>query len=141
MTNSPFPTFKSSPALQATMYYARKANRGIVSVVDVTALASGSIFFPANPSSGNTITIGGTVITFGTNVAIGASLAATLVSLLAYLKASADVNLVKNTYAISSNSLGVTGKTVGTVTTLASNFATVSAGTLAQPTIRKRKAL
>ena len=139
MAYSPFPKFASS-SQRAALYYARKANRlGTDLVTDVTARATGSILFPANPSSSNTITIGGTVITFGTTVAIGGTLAITLASLLAYLQASLDVNLVKNTYAISGSSLVVTSKTVGTGAVLSSNFATVALS--AQPTIRKRKAL
>ena len=135
MTRAFFQPFKVSSAQRAALYV-RKKNRAAVPVIDVTALPTGSIPFSANPSSSNTITIGGTVITFGTTVAIGASLAITLASLLAFLQASLNVNLVKNTYAISGNSLVVTGKTVGTGAVLSSNFTTVVLST--QPTIRKR---
>jgi hypothetical protein len=140
MAYSTFPKFKNSaPALQAAILRARKANKSAVPTVDNSSFATGSFLFHSNPASNNTITIGGTVVTFSTNVAIGASLAITLATLLAFLKASANVNLVKQTYAISGNSLVITGKTTGVLFTLASNFATVSPSQLV--TITKRKAL
>lgn len=69
--------------------------------------ATGYADFSANPANNDTLTIGGTAITFvtsgatGNQVNIGTSLAATLASLLALCKGSADANLVKFVYGIS----------------------------------------
>lgn len=105
------------------------------------AAASGSIRFSANPSANDTITLNGTAITFkasgatGNQVNIsGVDLAGTLASLLTFLNASTDAQIVKCTYATTASSLLVTNKTVGTAGnayTLAASAATVSGATLA----------
>lgn len=123
----------------AALYAARKRNRAATLVTDLSARASGSISFSANPSNAATITIGGTAVTFGSTVAIGASLAVTLATLLAYLRASADANLSKATYAVTGSVLGVVAKTRGAATlTLAASAATVSHATVQLPQINQR---
>ncbi|WP_024516849.1 hypothetical protein [Bradyrhizobium sp. Tv2a-2] len=73
--------------------------------------ATGSATFSGQPSNNDVLTIGGTSVTFvtanpvGSQVQIGSSLAVTLSNLLAFLLASSDVNLVKFSYALSSNVL------------------------------------
>jgi|ERR1035437_1240462 hypothetical protein len=126
MTRAFFQPFKVSSAQRAT-HYVRKKNRAAVPVTDVTSLATGTITFSVKPSANDTITIGGTVVTFGPgHVAIGSTLASALASLLAFLQASSDVNLVKSTYQVSATALGVTGKVVGYFPTLAASNATVT---------------
>lgn len=128
--------------MHAALYHARKNSAAVQVVTDLSALAYGSISFAANPAGSSTITLGGTVVTFGTDVAIGANLAATLVTLLAFLKASANANLIKCTYDIIGSVLAIRSKTAGSATfTLAASAATRSGPTLTLPTIRKRKAL
>lgn len=131
--------------LQGALYQARKRNHAAhkaVAVNDLTQAAWGTIVFAANPLSNATITIGGTVVTFGTNVTIGANLAATLANLLTFLQASANVNLVKATYAITDTALHVRAKTLGAATlTLAASVATVSAATVQFIKTRQRKKL
>lgn len=74
--------------------------------------ATGYISFAGQPANNDTITLNGTVVTFkaapvgALDVQIGASLQATLASLLTILQASADAQLVKFNY-----SLGVTPTT------------------------------
>ncbi|CAM5771977.1 hypothetical protein LMIY3S_03689 [Labrys miyagiensis] len=81
--------------------------------------ASGSVAFTANPTASSTIVIGGTTVTFvasgatGNQVNIGASLAATLTALLAFLQGSADTNLVKFSYYLSGSTLNLIAKTAG----------------------------
>lgn len=93
------------------------------------AAAAGQIAFTANPAASATITLGGTAVTFvasgatGNQVNIGAALANTLASLLAFLQGSADANLVKFTYAVSGNNLNLTAATPGA----AGNALTVAA--------------
>lgn len=103
--------------------------------------ASDSVAFTTNPSTGNTITVGGTVVTFETSGATGlqvnissGSLPGTLAALLTFLQGSADPNLSKFTYSLSSSTLTVTAiipGSGGNVFTLATN---VSGTTVASPT-------
>lgn len=140
-----FATNKRSPAMQAALYHARTKNlaaKKSVAVADLSANAYGSITFAANPLTNATITLGGTVITFGTTVAIGANLAATLTTLLAFVNASADANLLKCAYAVVGSALTIKSKTPGTSAfTLAASVATVSHSPLVSPTIHKRAKL
>jgi hypothetical protein len=90
--------------------------------------ASATAVFSANPAASDTLTIGGTAITFvasgatGTQVNIGSSLAVTMSNLLTFLQASTDVNLVKFTYAASgantlylyANQFALSGANAGT---------------------------
>jgi hypothetical protein len=101
--------------------------------------AYGSINFTANPSANDTITLNGTAITFkaaspvGNQVLIGANTGATLQNLLAFLQASADVQLVKFRYFVVGNFLyaqSVATGTAGNALTLAASAATVSGATL-----------
>ena len=106
--------------------------------------ASGSIQFTANPTASQTVTLGGTAITFvasgatGPQCNIGASLGGTLQNLALVLNASADANVSKCNYSSSAftNTLSIVSKTSGTTNnsfTLATSVtgATVSAATLA----------
>jgi hypothetical protein len=86
----------------------KSGTTGVASSVSFAApsTAVGSAAFSGNPANLDTLTINGTVITFvtgtpvGSQVAIGGTLTITLASLLAFLQASADVQLVKFTYSI-----------------------------------------
>jgi hypothetical protein len=106
-----------------------------------TSAAFGSASFSGNPANNDTLTIKGTLITFvagapvGSQVQIGASLAATLVNLLAFLNASVDVNLSAQTYSVVGSILYIVSKATGTAgnaTTLAkvSTAITLSGATL-----------
>lgn len=121
---------------QLGAYYARKRNRLSVLVDDKAAPAWGTVTFPANPSAGHTVTLNGTVITFGTTVTIGASLAATLAALVAYVVANPVTGL---TVRASGNGLSVLSTTPGNNTiTLAASNATVSGATLKRQKAHKR---
>ncbi len=144
----PFETFKKRGSAQsAGLYYASKRNyaaRDTTAVDDLTSLAWGTITFASNPGSSDTITLGGTAVTFGPghNVAIGATLAITLASLATFLNASANVNLVKSTYTVTDTVLQIKYKLPGIETfTLAASVATRSAATLQLVQIKKRAAL
>ena len=121
------------------------AGQSVTTAVSLPGLpstqASGTATFSANPANNDTLTIGGTAITFvtsgatGNQVNIGASLAATLASLLALLVGSADTNLVKFEYAVNGSVLAFSAATpgiVGNTLTLAksSTAITLSAATL-----------
>jgi hypothetical protein len=128
--------------MHAALNHARNKNQNVVTTADLSAMAYGTISFAANPANSSTITLGGTVVTFGTDVAIGANLAATLATLLTFLKASANANIVKSAYDINGSLLTIRYKTAGVATfTLAASAATRSGPTLTLPNIRKRKAL
>ena len=106
--------------------------------------ASGSIQFTVNPTASQTVTLGGTAITFvssgatGPQCNIGASLGGTLQNLALVLNASADANVSKCNYSSSAftNTLSIVSKTSGVTNnsfTLATTVtgASVSAATLA----------
>ncbi|HLH95020.1 MAG TPA: hypothetical protein VKW08_07870 [Xanthobacteraceae bacterium] len=89
--------------------------------------ATGTITVAAVPNAGDTVTIGGTVVTFiaqpgawedrppaGNNVYIGASAAATAQNLMAFLVGSTDVNLSKFTYALAGAVITLTAVQIGT---------------------------
>jgi len=106
------------------------------------AAASGTITFASNPSASDTVTIGGTAITFvasgptGSQVLIGGSPSATATNLLNFLQASVDTNLVKGIYSLVGTVLTVTYYQIGTAGnsfTLAksSSAITISGGDLA----------
>lgn len=132
---------KLTAAQQAGSYYVRKRNRRSTTLVtDTVSRAQGSVTFSTN--SAQTVTIGGTVVTFGTSFALGASLTATLAALLAYLAASADANLTKASYQVLGSALIVQCKAPGAGhLTLAASAGTVSNGSFTLPQIRKRAAL
>lgn len=100
------------------------------STVTVPAIAAtGSATFAGQPTASDTITIGGSAVTFvsaittGLQILIGASLPATLANAVAFLAASADTNLVKFTYSTDNltklNFTAVTAGTAGNSLTLA----------------------
>jgi hypothetical protein len=131
---------KLTAGQQAGTYYARKRNRSTSLVTDVVSRAQGNVSFSAN--SAQTVTIGGTVVTFGTSFALGADLTATLAALLAYLVASSDTNLLKATYQVIGSALVVRCKVPGAGhLTLAASAGAVSNGSFTLPQIRKRAAL
>jgi uncharacterized protein (UPF0333 family) len=76
--------------------------------------ALGSATFAAQPANNDTLTIGGTTVTFvtgaptGDEVTIGATLAATLAALATFLNESTDTNLSKCTYLVSGDVLYIT---------------------------------
>lgn len=80
--------------------------------------ATGNIAFSGNPSASDTITLNGTVITFvsgtpsGNQVQIGAAAGATIISLIAFLRASSDTQIVKFANFFSS---AIAASTSGTV--------------------------
>lgn len=103
------------------------------------APALGNIVFTANPANNDTITLNATVWTFVTSGASGAqtnlkaSLALTLVQLVADLRASADAQVVKFTFSANATTLflaAVTPGTGGNALTVAASVATPAAGTL-----------
>lgn len=111
----------------------------IVGQIDPGKPATGTITFAANPTASSTITLNSTAVTFvasgatGSQVNIGANLAATLQALKTFLNASSDTQIVKCTYDVSGTKLFVRNKTLGTSGnsfTLAASVATVSASTL-----------
>lgn len=107
--------------------------------------ASATAAFANNPANTDTLTIAGTVITFvtaapvGSQVQIGANLATTLASLMAFLNVSVDPNIIKATYALSGTTLQLTANinqvvgTAGNALTLAksSTAITLSGATFA----------
>ena len=122
---------------QAGSYYARKRNRNAALVNDPTQPAWGSIAFSTNVAQ--TITLGGTVVTFGTDFALGGNLAATLQNLLIFLDDSLDANIVKAKYAVSATALSVRAAKVNDTTfTLAASAGTVSHSTLQAIQTRQR---
>jgi hypothetical protein len=97
--------------------------------------ASGTVTFSGNPAANDTLTLNGVAYTF-TAGNIGATLAATLSTLLTSLQNSGDASLTVANYSVSGSVLTVTYKTVGTggnAYTLAksSTAITLSASTLA----------
>lgn len=81
--------------------------------------ATGTAAFSGNPTASDTLTLNGTAITFvsgtptGNQVQIGATLADTLTSLLAFLHASADAQLVKFNSSVVSSTLYLKAATAG----------------------------
>jgi hypothetical protein len=69
--------------------------------------------FSAQPANVSTLTLGGVPVTFGSDVAIGANLAATLTTLAAVLNASVNATIALCTYAASATALTITYKTAG----------------------------
>lgn len=134
----------SRAAQNAGMYYARQRNRLAVLADDLSERAWGTILFATNPSATNTVTIGGTVVTFSNSVAplVGLTLAASLANLLAFLTASVDTGLRKAIYSVEGNALMVLSSKEGdnTVTIAASN-ATASGSTLVRTQSRQRVVL
>jgi hypothetical protein len=97
---------------------------GSVSGTPGKAFASGTILIAALPAAGDTLTIGGTAITFAAavpdvapppgTVYIGATTALTAQALLAYLNGSTDTNLVKFTYSLNASTITATAAVPGT---------------------------
>lgn len=124
-------------AQAAGAYFARKRNRVSTALVDdAFAPAWGTITFASNPSNAQTVTINGTVITFGSTVTVGADLAATLAAILAHIAAhpisgvsvtgSGDGLLIQSTAA------------ADTSITLAASNASVSHATLQKQQVNAR---
>lgn len=108
-----------SAALQRGSVLGKQAF-GSVSASTGTAFASGTITLAALPAAGDTVTIGGTVVTFvaanpvGNQVLIGATIAATAQNLEAFLAGSADANLIKFTYSVNAAVVTLTAAAIGT---------------------------
>ncbi len=105
------------------------------------ANATGTLTFSGQPAANDTITLGGTTVTFvasgatGLQVNIGSSLANTLLALQWLLTTSTDANLVKCRWSVSATVLTATfanGGTAGNAYTLAksSSVVTLSGATL-----------
>lgn len=118
-----------SPQSQAGYYWARKRNRRDTALADdLTAPAWGTIAFATNPSNSQTVTINGTVITFGSTVTVAASLALTLAAVATYI---AGHPITGVTVTVSGNGLLIQSTTPGNAApTLAASNATRSAATL-----------
>jgi hypothetical protein len=124
---------------QAGSYFARKRNRAAALVDDPTDRAWGTITF--NSNAAQSVTLGGTVVTFDTDFALGADLAATLQALLIFLNASNDSNIKKATYSVSATSLDIRAKNANDVTfTVAASAGTVSHSALQLVQTRQRVA-
>lgn len=99
-------------------------------IFTATTAAIGSLTFASNPAASN-IVIAGTTWSFvasgatGNQSNLGGTLALTLAALATALNASADVNIVKNTYLASATALIIINKTQGT----SGNALTLTAGT------------
>lgn len=84
------------------------------------AFATGTVQLTGNPTAADTLTLGGTAITFvassptGPQVLIGGTNLVTLANLLAFLQASSDTNLIKCNYSTLGNTLTLTYKVIGT---------------------------
>jgi hypothetical protein len=137
------PPAKMTAAVQAGLFNARKRNKLDTALVNsAIAPAWGTIIFPANPSNNDTITIGGTVITFvtgtpsGAQVKIGGSLGATLTALLVYLAANpiASANVSGGGVSLLVQSV----KPADTTVTLAASAATVSGANLVPQQVNAR---
>jgi hypothetical protein len=97
--------------------------------------ATGTITFSANPTANDTVTIGGTTVTFvaanptGNQVLIGTNDTATAANLWAFLINSTDTNIIKCTYTL--NALVVTASyfqvgTAGNAFTLAKSSTAIA---------------
>lgn len=125
---------------QAGSYFARKRNRNAVLGTDLSSHAWGRITFATN--SGQTIHLGGTLVTLGTDVSLGASLAATLAALVTFLNASLDSGIKQATYTTDGTSLLITVKAAGVATmTLSASAATVYHSPVQLAQARQRVAL
>ncbi|AOZ06699.1 DUF3383 domain-containing protein [Cupriavidus malaysiensis] len=94
--------------------------------------AGGTITLTGNPAANDTVTIGGTVVTFvsanptANQVLLGTTAAQTAANLQAFLQASADVNLSKARY---STTLGVVTVTYGALGTAGNSFTLAKSST------------
>jgi len=94
--------------------------------------ASGTITLTGNPAANDTVTVGGTLITFvsanpvGSQVLLGSTAAQTAANLQAFLQASADVNISKCRY---STTLGVVTATYASVGTAGNAFTLAKSST------------
>ncbi|WP_407059271.1 DUF3383 family protein (plasmid) [Ralstonia syzygii subsp. celebesensis] len=94
--------------------------------------ASGTVTLTGNPAANDTVTIGGTAITFvsanpiGNQVLLGTTAAQTAANLQAFLQASSDVNISKCKF---STSLGVVSVTYGSVGTAGNAFTLAKSST------------
>lgn len=94
--------------------------------------ASGTITLTGNPAANDTVTVGGTAITFvsanptGNQVLLGTTAAQTAANLQAFLQASADVNISKCKY---STTLGVVSVTYASVGTAGNSFTLAKSST------------
>lgn len=123
-----------TPLAETTLENLVKIMPGATLISSGGTAATGSITFGANPSNGDTVTLNGVVVTFGTDVTIGVDVVETLSNLETYLNGSADASLAVATYSSDGvDDLTITYDEVGTVGnsfTLAASAATVSGATL-----------
>jgi hypothetical protein len=126
-----------------------KVNEGTPAASTGKTYATGSITVAALPANNDTVTIGGTAVTFltppgnwndeppaGNNVFIGTTLAQTAQNLATFLQGSTDANLVKFGYSLSGDVITLTAKAIGsggnalTLATSDSSAFTLSGSTL-----------
>lgn len=131
--------FFNSPQA-AGAYYARKKNRATELVDDNFSPAWGTITFLESPipSSGQTITINGTVLTFGTTISLVGltTLAEVLAATIAYVGAH-PINGA-NVSGSGDGLLVLSSKPADTSVTLSASNATVSHATLQKQQVRAR---
>ena len=99
--------------------------------------AAYSLALPQNPVAGQTITIAGTAVTFGSGagqVAVGADVATTLANLVTFLSVSADPGLKKFTYGAGTGALLLTAAVSGTLGNYLAVATTVPGATVSQTT-------
>lgn len=129
-------TTNISPNLYATKNGAPPRVRLSVAVTaadtyNVSMKATGTISFPANPTSGTTIILDGTTWTFitaltsGNQLLLGASLPLTMAAAATTLNASTDTDTATMDYQAGGNELKLTAFAGGT----AGNALTITAGT------------
>ncbi len=105
--------------------------------------AAFALALPTNPVAGQTITVAGTVVIFGAaagQVAVGATVAATLVNLLAFLQSSTDAGIGKFGYTVGTNAAGqsvlnLTAITSGTLGNWLLPATTVTGAAVTQTTV------
>jgi hypothetical protein len=97
-----------------------KVSEGTIASSAGKTYATGSITVAAVPTAGDTVTIGGTAVTFvaanpvGNQVVIGATAVATAQNLAAFLIGSTDSNLVKFTYSVAGAVVTTNAAALGT---------------------------
>lgn len=122
----------------AATYYARKRNRLATFADNPSMPAWGSIGFAAIPQPGDTVTLNGVEIVFGSDVEIADTLADTINNLQSY----AEAVVPGARYSAAEASLSIFSKQAGdTSFTLAASAASVSADHLELQRTRTRQPL
>ena len=126
---------KAAAAAAGVSFYDALSSTLVYGTGYAGANATGTLTFAAQPNAGDTITLGGTVVTFvasgatGNQVNIQSSLAYTLTALQWLLTTSADANLSKCRWLVNNTQLlptFATGGTAGNAYTLATSSGNVT---------------